>query len=279
MLHFVAAFSLHFVPALAAAVKLQEAATVYATDLELLKGRADGDHLASMAKDFLELQGGGDDATEMRRFVGKYADVLQREKGAAVMQLALQQPDVSAVFRAAASQLSSKPTRTLKWHNKPQEKDACIATLPHKSQVGAVAVSAKRIVGGSGDSVFVYDAETEQLLEELQCTSAVTSVAIWDGREDDLCLDLPYRVQSRCDCLSIRNDWVEQCLSFPSALRQLSLGMARTKGSRCIMCVTPGIHSTQPLCPRERAARGPSERVRRQRRRTGWTSSAPRLLR
>jgi hypothetical protein len=35
-------------------------------------------------------------------------DVLQRDKGAAVMQLALQQADACAVFRAAVSQLSSK---------------------------------------------------------------------------------------------------------------------------------------------------------------------------
>ena len=63
-------------------------------------------------------------------------DVLQRDKGAAVMQLALQQADVSAVFRAAVSQLSSKqPTRALLWRNKSQEKDACIGTLSHKEAV------------------------------------------------------------------------------------------------------------------------------------------------
>jgi len=67
-------------------------------------------------------------------------DVLQRDKGAAVMQLALQQADVSAVFRAAVSQLSSKqPTRALLWRNKSQEKDACIGTLSHKEAVSSEA--------------------------------------------------------------------------------------------------------------------------------------------
>ena len=179
---------LHGVVHLCRAGRVAEAAKVYATDLALLQGRADAGDLASMAKDYLELRRDGAvdlaGATEMRRFMGKYTDVLQREKGAAVMQLALQQPDATVVFRAAASQLPSEPTRTLKWRNKPQEKDACIATLSHKSGVDVVAVSAERIVGGSGNSVFVYDAETEQLLEELEGTSEVKSVAIWDGGKD-----------------------------------------------------------------------------------------------
>ncbi len=67
-------------------------------------------------------------------------DVLQRDKCAAVMQLALQQADVSAVFRAAVSQLSSKQlTRALLWRNKSQEKDACIGTLSHKEAVSSEA--------------------------------------------------------------------------------------------------------------------------------------------
>jgi WD40 repeat protein len=143
-----------------------------------------------VAKDYLELRrvDGVDltDATEMRQFVGKYMDVLQRDKGAAVMQLALQQPDASAVFRAAvASQLASKQsTRALMWRNKSQEKDACIGTLSHKDGVSSVAVGATRIVSGSGNSIFVYDAESQELLEELQGTSNVTSVDIWDGGKD-----------------------------------------------------------------------------------------------
>ena len=145
-----------------------------------------------MANDYLELRAvdGVDlekitDATEMRQFVGKYMDVLQRDKGAAVMQLALQQPDASAVFRAAASQLSSmQPMRALMWRNKSQEKDACIGTLSHKEAVSSVAVGSTRIVSGSGNSIFVYDAESQELLEELQGTSKVMSVAIWDGGKD-----------------------------------------------------------------------------------------------
>jgi len=165
-----------------------QAANVYATDLALLRERIDRGLLSSVAKDYLELRGvdGVDltDAAEMRQFVGKYMDVLQRDKGAAVMQLALQQPDASAVFRAAASQIQL--TRALKWRNKSQEKDACIGTLSHELAVGSVAVGSTRIVSGSGNSIFVYDAESQELLEELKGTSGVSisgvsCVAIWDG--------------------------------------------------------------------------------------------------
>ena len=160
-----------------------QAAPVYATDLALLRERIDRGLLSSVAKDYLELRGvdGVDltDATEMRQFVGKYMDVLQCDKGAAVMQLALQQPDASAVFRAAASQLSSmQPMRALKWRNKSQEKDACIGTLSHKETVHSVAVGSTRIVSGSGNSIFVYDAESQELIEEIEGISGVKSVAI-----------------------------------------------------------------------------------------------------
>jgi hypothetical protein len=180
---------LHLCRADGQSVNAAKAAHVYATDLALLRERVDRGLLSSVAKDYLELRrvDGVDltDATEMRQFVGKYMDVLQRDKGAAVMQLALQQPDASAVFRAAASQPSSKqPTRALMWRNKSQEKDACIGTLSHKEAVSSVAVGATRIVSGSGNSIFVYDAESQELLEELEGTRNVTSVAIWDGGKD-----------------------------------------------------------------------------------------------
>jgi len=81
-----------------------KAARVFATDLALLRERVDRGLLPCVAKDYLELKSveGVDltDAIEMWQFVCKSRDVLQRDKGAAVMQLALQQPDASAVFRA-----------------------------------------------------------------------------------------------------------------------------------------------------------------------------------
>jgi len=159
------------------------AAEVYARDLPLLRQRTDAGLLASVAKDRLELRQceGVDPAPveEMKHFVGKYTDVLQREKGAAVLQLALQQPDDSGPFKAF---VAAQPTkRILKWRNKPQQKDACIARLAHESGVRVLAVSATRIIGGSGNSLFVYDAETEELIEELEGTSEVTSVAICEG--------------------------------------------------------------------------------------------------
>ena len=67
------------------------------------------------------------------------------------------------------------------WRNKSQEKDACIGTLSHKSAVSSVAVGFTRIVSGSGNSIFVYDAESQELIEEIEGTSEVMSVAIWDG--------------------------------------------------------------------------------------------------
>ena len=100
--------------------------------------------------------------------------MLQREKGKAVLQLASQQPDGSGLFKA----VKQTTQRLLVWRNKPQQKDACIATLAHKAKVKALAVSAKRIVGGSGTSLFVYNAETDELLEELEGAAEVMSVAI-----------------------------------------------------------------------------------------------------
>ncbi len=158
-----------------------KAAEVYATDLALLRQRIDVGLIGSVAKDFLELRTcKGLDLTaptEMRQFVGKYMDVLKREEGAAVLQLASQQPDDSCLFKVVRQSMQG----ILKWCNKPQQKDACVATLSHKSCVQALAVSTTRIIGGSGNSLFVYDAETEELLEELVGTSEVNSVAICDS--------------------------------------------------------------------------------------------------
>ena len=47
-----------------------------------------------------------------------------------------------------------------------------------------MAVCFTRIVSGSGNSIFVYDAESQELIEEIEGTSGVMSVAIWDGGKD-----------------------------------------------------------------------------------------------
>ena len=65
----------------------------------------------------------------------------------------------------------------LRWRNKPQRADPCVATLAHKEQVRAVAVTARYIVGGAGRSVFVYDAAPEERRGELEGASDVQSVA------------------------------------------------------------------------------------------------------
>ena len=161
-----------------------KAVEVYSTDLTLLTQRVDAGYLASVANDYVELNRceGAElaAATEMRRFMGKYTNVLQQERGKAVMQLALQQPDSSHIFQLTPK---TQPAGTIKWRNKSQEKDACIATLSHKAGVQALAVTATRLVSGSGNSIFVYDAQTEELLEELVGTSEVKSVAMYEASQ------------------------------------------------------------------------------------------------
>lgn len=80
-------------------------------------------------------------------------------------QLACQQPDESVVFRALGE---PPPTRVLTWRNKPQEADACIATLAAEAAEGEfngkVAISANYIVACTGTSILVYDARTYELL-------------------------------------------------------------------------------------------------------------------
>ena len=92
-------------------------------------------------------------------------------------QLALQQPQTSAILDA----LKSVPLqRLIVWLNKPQVDDPCIATFVHEGAVKSVGVSTTRIVGGAGKAVYVYDADTEELLKGLECTSGVLSVAVYD---------------------------------------------------------------------------------------------------
>ena len=55
-----------------------------------------------------------------------------------------------------------------------------VAALPHPKSVDALAVSRTRIVAGAGKAVFVYDAATEELLEELECKAKVSSVAVFE---------------------------------------------------------------------------------------------------
>jgi hypothetical protein len=119
----------------------------------------------------------------MRQFVGKYMDVLQRDKGAAVMQLALQQPDASAVFCAAASQRSSEQP-TLEHSSGVTNLKRRTRASAHTRMPSALWVGSTRIVCGSGNFIFVYDAESQELIEEIEGTSGVKSVAIWDGGKE-----------------------------------------------------------------------------------------------
>ena len=172
------------------------AAEVYATDLAFLRQRLDAGHLAAVAKDYVELcrvqrpsstSGGAPldlgPAAEMRAFVGKHRGVLQSARGSAVSQLASQEPDISSVHRAWMAERAgraSPPARLLDWCNKPQQRDPCVAALAHPELVRALAVSRTRIVAGAGKAVFVYEAGTEELLEELESTANVWSVAVFE---------------------------------------------------------------------------------------------------
>ena len=165
-----------------------KAAEVYSSDLELLKLRVDGGLLKCVATDMLELRrvGGVDltPATQMKSFVGKHRAVLERDGGKAVAQLAWQEPDESVVHRAVEK--GERSQRLLRWCNKPQQADPCIATLEHPEAVKALAASATRIVSGAGKVVYVYDAATEELVEELGGASEVTCVAVFEREGEGL---------------------------------------------------------------------------------------------
>ena len=119
----------------------------------------------------------------LKRFVGRYRDVLQREGGKAVAQLALQQPQTSVVLDL----LQRAPLqRLVVWRNKPLTDDPCVATFAHEGRVSAVAVSSTRIVGGAGKAVYVYDADSEELLKQLEGTSDVKSVAVFEDEQGGL---------------------------------------------------------------------------------------------
>ncbi|MGA1354785.1 MAG: NACHT domain-containing protein, partial [Candidatus Limnocylindrus sp.] len=122
--------------------------------------------------------GEASDLPTLKAFVGRYRDVLQREGGQAVAQLALQQPDGSKLFDA----LQTTATRRLiKWRNKPQQADPCVCMWSHDQPVTTIAVSNKLVVGGAGKGVFVYDRATEELVAKLEGESAVESVALYEG--------------------------------------------------------------------------------------------------
>jgi len=167
-----------------------EAAKVYAANLGLLRERLDAGYLSAVNKDFVELQEAAQrdetvdlsDAEQAKAFFGKNRDLLQRHKGAAVSQLASQEPDDSVVFRAWKAE-GCGAARLLTWRNKPQTRDPCLASLMHAAGVNSVAVSKTRIVGGAGKVVAVYDRKTEELLEEFEGPSEVQSVAVWENEQ------------------------------------------------------------------------------------------------
>ena len=68
----------------------------------------------------------------------------------------------------------------LRWRNKPQTADPCVATYAHPSGVESVSVSRTRIVCGAGKTVYVYDSHSEELLGELGFSKDVKSVCLFE---------------------------------------------------------------------------------------------------
>jgi hypothetical protein len=121
----------------------------------------------------------------LKRFVGRYRDVLQREGGKAVAQLALQQPQTSVVLDL----LQRAPLqRLVTWRNKPLTDDPCVATFAHEGGVWSVAVSSTRIVGcAMVRAVYVYGADSEELLKQFEeGTSLVHCVAVFEDEQGGL---------------------------------------------------------------------------------------------
>ena len=165
--------------------RVATATAAYASNLTLLRRRTDAKLLATIASDHAELarthSAKLEAPTQMRRFVANNRAILELDGGAAVLQLAWQQPEESVVLQAAAA-LGPPPRGLLVWRNKPAQMDPCIATLAHKGQVKALAVSKTHIVGGVGQEVYVYDFVSGELLDELGGFSGdVNCVSIFEG--------------------------------------------------------------------------------------------------
>ena len=127
----------------------------------------------------VEAAGGrGSDAAELKAFVGRHREVLKKEGGKAVAQLALQEPDCSGVVIRSLREHRLHPL--LRWRNKPRTVDPCVATYAHPSGVESVSVSRTRIVCGAGKTVYVYDSHSEELLGELGFSKDVKSVCLFE---------------------------------------------------------------------------------------------------
>ena len=157
--------------------------TRLATDLDHLDARFAAGSGAALA---LEL-GRHAVAAPFQRLVLREMPVLLREPGA-LLQLAAQQPDDSAVFVAWQARPRGVHVR---WRNKPQALDACLLTIGCGEEVRGVAqLEGERYAVATGESVEVRDARNGELLETLcaggskvQCVAA-SKGAICAGFED-----------------------------------------------------------------------------------------------
>ena len=123
-----------------------------------------------------EAAGSPSDLPKLKQFASRYGDILQRDGGRAVAQLALQQPEKGTVF----NMLKATPMQPLlRWVNKPQA-DPCIAEFSHSGSVAALAVSKTILVCGAGKSLHVYDSNTYEKLLEHKGKSDVKAVSLCD---------------------------------------------------------------------------------------------------
>ena len=124
-------------------------------------------------------QGTSDDLEQLKRFVRRHRDVIHREGGKAVAQLALQ--DGSSRCSVFDTLRAMPMQHLIEWRNKP-EADPLLATLVLPSDVGmrCIAMSSTLIVGAAGSTVYIFDAKTEEEKGKVPGASKVTGLALVD---------------------------------------------------------------------------------------------------
>ena len=154
-----------------------DAFTRLATDLAHLDARFAMGSGEELALDLGRAYGAPRSASvaPFERLVLKEMPMLQRERGA-IHQLACQQPDGSAVFKAWCVQPRS--ARHMLWRNKPQTSDPCMLTMQFGGAVCGFGLASGRYVVGAGKNVEVRYARNGALIEVFEGDSDVLSVAV-----------------------------------------------------------------------------------------------------
>ena len=168
-----------------ASASMWDAFGTLGSDLSLLSRRCEISDGAQLVLDY-ELA----DGTSAEAAVGPFARLLGKEmpivstQPDAVFQLALQQPDDSAPYKAW---LKGKPyaQRFITWHNKPTQVDPCILSMQFQDGVmGFAQLPGRRYAVAVGSQegprkVEVRDARNGDLIDEFECKA--TCIAAGGG--------------------------------------------------------------------------------------------------